>query len=89
MATLEKRVDVLEARGGGGPRCPECGDPHRDDGDGRLPLIVLRKALSGELISASLGGVEISEKELREIEANRCPVCTGPQITLPGGQWQR
>jgi hypothetical protein len=88
MAALEKRVDVLEARGGGGPRCPECGDPH-PDGDGRLPLIVLRKALSGELISASLGGVEISEEELREIEANRCPVCTGPQITLPGGQWQR
>jgi hypothetical protein len=88
MATLERRVNILEARDGGGPRCPECGGPG-DDGDGRLPLIVLRNALSGELISASVGGVEISEEELREIEANRCPVCTGPQITLPGRQWQR
>lgn len=68
MATIEKRVDNLEAAhgGGGGGGCPRC----------RATLIVIRNT-RGEFCSAeALPGGELSEAETHERETETtCPRC--------------
>lgn len=81
--TLEKRVGLLEARGGGGG-CPRCSGT----------LIVVRNTVSGELAYSRFNGEEISEEELTERQSQlRCPKCgreigpaslEGPVIEIGG-----
>ncbi len=66
-ASLERRVEALEAAGGGdGGGCDRCVGT----------LVIVEDAISGEFHSASWNGEPLDEAELHEREAEtKCPKC--------------
>jgi hypothetical protein len=81
-ATLERRVEALEAASGDGGGCDRC----------RGTLVVVSNAMTGEFHSARWNGGALSEVELRERETEtKCPKCGAridpeaePVITVGG-----